>query len=102
MLCYLQILQDGACCNNAVMQVVNAESLEVLRAEMLQELLARCLVGKHPVVHFERAEPCAEVAFKVLFLRTVEEYFLGLEVAQQLLDVIKGAFTRQELTGRYV
>ncbi len=77
---YLQILKDRSAGNNTVMQMIYAESLQVLHLEMLQQLLFGRLVGKHPIVQFKGKELRSEIAFKVVLTRSVKQYLLRLEV----------------------
>ena len=80
------------------MQMIYAESLQVLHLEMLQQFLFGRLVGKHPVVQLKGKELRSEIAFKVVLTRSVKQYLLRLEVAQQLLHIVVSALTSQELT----
>ena len=92
-----QILHDGSRGYDAVFQVVYTESLERLRAEMLQEFLPRTLVGEHPVVKLKGAETRTEITLEVLFAGPVVEHLLGLEVAQQFLHIVVGALPGEKL-----
>ena len=77
---YLQILKDSSAGNNTVMQMIYAESLQVLHLEMLQQFLLGRLVGKHPVVQLKGKELRSEIAFKVVLTRSVKQNLLRLEV----------------------
>jgi len=77
MLREFQVLHDGSGRDDALTKMLHAESLEVLGAEMLEQLLACRLLREHPVVEFEGAEPRVEIAFKVAFAVAVIENLLG-------------------------
>ena len=83
----LQILQGGSRGNDAVGQMLHAETLERLCAEMAQQLLTGCGVGEHPVVKLEHAPTVAKGLLKLLFAGAVIEHLLGLEVAHELLHI---------------
>ena len=102
MQCLFQVLQDGPRSDDPTLQVVDAKSLERTDVEVLVELLMGRLLGKHPVVEFEGAEPCTEIALEVVLAPTVVEHLLGLEVANELLHVVVGTLATQELARRDV
>ena len=97
-----EVLQDGSRSDDAVLQVLHAEAFQILHLEMLQQLFACRRLSKHPVVQLEGEELAAEVALEHRPLASFEEHLLGAEVVEQLVDVVEGAFCRQELTRRYV
>ena len=95
----LKVLHDGTRCDDAVLEVLHAESLEVFRAEVAQQLLACRLLGEHPVVELEHAVFGSEVVLEVLFAGAVEEHLLGGEVAKQLLHIVHRPLVGEKLAG---
>ena len=98
----VQILQNSPCGYDATLQVVDSKAFQRLDIEVLVQLLMGRLLGKHPVVELVGAETGAKITLEVLLAPTVVEHLLGLEVAYQLLHIVVGALTRQELACRYV
>ena len=94
----LKVLHDGTRGHHTAMQVVDTESLQRLRTEMLQQFLTRRLFGEHPVVEFEHTILRAEITLEVVLSLTTVEHLLRLEVAEEFLYMVVGAFTRKELT----
>ena len=76
----LQVVQDGTCGNHTVVQMVHSKALQVLHAEVLQQLGPCRLVGEHPVVELEHTVTGAEHALEVVAPLTVVEHLLGLEI----------------------
>ena len=76
----LQVVQDGTRGNHTVVQMVHSKALQVLHAEMLQQLGPCRLVGEHPVVEFEHTVTGAEHALEVVAPLAVVEHLLGLEI----------------------
>lgn len=72
-----EVLHDGACSNDAILQVIHPKALEVLGAEMLEQFLPSRLVGEHPVVEFEHAIARTEIALKIGLAVAVVEHLLG-------------------------
>ena len=72
-----EVLHDGACGNDAILQVIHTKALEVLGAEMLEQFLPSRLVGEHPVVEFEHAIARTEIALKIGLAVAVVEHLLG-------------------------
>ena len=97
-----QILQNGTAGYDTALQVFYAKALQCLHIKVLQQLLSGCLLREYPVIQFEGAVTSAKQTFEVLFVRAVIEHFLGLNVGEQLFDVIIGTFTTKKLTGRDV
>ena len=98
----LQIVEDGAGSDDSAAQVLHTEALEALHIEVLQQLLHRALLGKHPVVHLEGDVARAEIAFKVLAAVALVEHLLRLEIAQQLLHVVVGSLANEVFARRDV
>ena len=96
---HFEVLKNGSTGNDTVFQVVHAEALQVSHRKVAEQFLARCLVGKHPVVEFKRKVPRAEIALKVHLPALFKEHFLGLEVAQQLFHMVVGTLSGEEFTG---
>ena len=88
---HLQILHDGTCSHHAKREMLHTEALERLRSEMLEKLLTRTLLRKHPVVQLERTPPVAEAVLEFTLHLTVMQHLLGLERHQQLLHIIRRA-----------
>ena len=96
----LQILQDGSSSYHTTLQMVDTKAFERSHIKVLEELLMSRLLSKHPIVHLVGTETRAKVAFEVVATLSVVEYLLRLEVTHQLLHVVVGTLTRQELTCR--
>ena len=97
-LCLLKVLQDGPGGNHAVLQVIHAEALHILHAEVLQQLRLGRLLGEHPVVELKGEVLVAELLLKVFLAVAVVQYLLGREVAEQLLHVVAGALAGEKLS----
>ena len=104
-LCQLKVLHNGTSRHDSAVQMVHAEALQRLCAEVLLQFLARRLLGEHPVVEFERRRTRAGVSKEavelLLALATIQNLF-RLETTQELLDVVVGTLTREELACRDV
>ena len=100
MLGHVEVLQDGSSRDDAVLQMLYAEAFQVLGLEMLQELLACRSFGKRPVIQLEGKKLASEIAFEHGFLAPLEQHFLGGEIIQKLVDVVKRSLGGQELAGR--
>ena len=98
----VKVVQHSPSSHDAILQMLNAKTLQVLRLEVFQQLLAGKLLGEHPVIEFKRAEFIAESPLKLLPQPPLEQYLLGREVVDQLLHVLKGALSRQEFACRDV
>ena len=72
--------------------MLNAKSLQRLHAEVLQQLLMSRLLSIHPVIELKSEKAIAKVALKVMTAPPFEKHLLGLEVGQQLLHIVVGAF----------
>ena len=101
-LCELQVLQDSTCCDNALTQGVDAESLEVLDFKMPKQFVHRCLGCKNPVIEFESDEFATEAAFEHSFSASFVEHFLGSKVAHQLIHIFGCALCYEPLARRDV
>ena len=99
---HFEILQDGTRRADAAVQVLHPEALQALHAEVAEQFLVGSLFGIYPVIEFKGKVFRAEVAFEVLFPSTLEEHFLGLEVANELLHVVVSTFATEKLAGRNV
>ena len=95
-----QVLQNGTSGNDTTLKVVDAEPFQRPHLEVLEEFLVGCLFSKHPVVEFEGTESGAEIAFEVMASLSVVEHLLRLEVANEFLDVVVGAFTDEVFARR--
>ena len=95
-----KVLQDGSSSDGAILQMIHAKTLQVLHVEMFQQLLARRLVCKHPVVKFEGKEPVAESLFELLLLTPFIEHFLWREIPQEFLYIVLCPFPSQEFARR--
>ncbi len=65
MLRHRKVLQDSAGSYDTILQVFHAETFQVLRLKMLQQLLTGGGFGKYPVVQFECEELAAEVTSNI-------------------------------------
>ena len=97
---HLQILHNYAGSHHAKREMLHTETLERLRAEVLEELLTRTLLRKHPVVQLERTPPVAEPVLEFTLHLTVVQHLLRLERHQQLLHVIGRALPYQKFSRR--
>ena len=102
MLGHVKVLQDSSRRDDAVLQVLYAEALQVLGLKMLQELFACRSLGKHPVIQLEGKELVSEVPFEHRFLAPLEKHFLRSEIIQKLINVIKRPLGGQKLAGGYI
>ena len=100
MLSHLQVLQDSTRSDNTVLQMLDSEAFQVLRFEMLQQLLTRTGFGKHPVIQFESKELASEVTFKHSPLPPFKKYLLRGKIIQELINIVERSFRCQEFTGR--
>ena len=92
----VKVVQHSPCSHYSILKMLNAKALQILRLEVLQQLLAGKLLGEHPVIQLKRAEFIAESALKLLPQPSLEQHLLGREVVDQLLHIFKGTFSRQE------
>ena len=67
----LQVLQNGSCGDDTILQVVYAKALQRLHVEVAIELLVGCLLCEYPVVHFKGTQTGTEVALKVVAVLTI-------------------------------
>ena len=79
--------------------MLHSEPFQRFRAEVLQELLPRVLLGEHPVVELEYGQLVAEILLEVLAPCLVVEHLLWREVANELLHVVVSALSGEELSG---
>ena len=102
MLRHREILQDGTGSNDAVLQVLHAETFQVLRFKMLHQLLTGSGLRKYPVVQLEGKELAAEISLKHQALATFKKNLFRSEVIQQFVHIVKRTFRRKKFTGRYI
>ena len=99
---HLEILQDDARGNHPTVQMLNAETLQRVCAEVAQQLLPCALLGEHPLVQLEHTPSCAEPLFELLTARLLVEHLLGLETAEQFLHIVGRTLAGEELAGGYI
>ena len=75
-------MKHGARCYNAILEVLDAESLEILYLEMLDEFFPGKRLGEGPVVELEGAVFGAENIFKLVTQSMLKEYLLRPKVDQ--------------------
>jgi len=102
MLRHDKVLQDGTRGNDAVLEMLHTEPLEVFHLEMLQQLLAGGAFGKHPVVQLEGKELVAEITLEHAAFAPLKEHLLRGKVVQQLVHMVERAFGREKLARRDV
>ena len=99
MLRHLHVLQDDTGCDDAALQVLHAEALEVLHLEMAQQFLPRRLLREGPVVELEGDVACAEAAFEHHPFATLVEHLLRSKGCHEARDVLRRALRHEELAG---
>ena len=92
MLRHREVLQDSAGSNDTILQVFHAETFQVLRLKMLQQLLTGSSLRKYPVIKLEGKELAAEIPLKHQTFATFKKNFLRGEVVQQFINIIKRSF----------
>ena len=96
----LEILHDSTRSYDTFLQMLYTEAFQRLRTEMLQQFLSCVLLCEHPVVELKDSEFRAEILFKLLALCLIVEHFFRSKVANELLHVVVGTLTSEELTRR--
>ena len=102
MLRHRKVLQDSAGSYDTILQVFHAETFQVLRLKMLQQLLTGSSLRKYPVVKLEGKELAAEIPLKHQAFATLEKNLFRSEVVQQFVHIVKRAFRSKEFAGRYI
>ena len=100
MLRHRQILQDSTGSNDTILQMLHAETFQVLRFKMFQQFLTGGGFRKYPVVKLEREELTAEITLKHQAFATLKKNLLWSEVVQQLVYIIKRPFGSKKFAGR--
>ena len=99
MLRYFKVLQHGSACHDSAFQVVDAESLEILHAEVFQQFLACRLLVENPFIEFEHTMLRAEETLEVGFFPAFKQYFFRLKVGYQFLYIVVGSLRGEEFSG---
>ncbi len=96
----LEILHNSTRGDDAFLEMLHTEAFQRLRTEMLQQFLPCILLREHPVVELKDREFRAEILFKLLALRLVIEHLFRSKVTNELLHIVVGTLTGEELTRR--
>ena len=96
----LEIVEDSPCSCDRGGALLEAEALETLHTEVGGELAAVVLHGKAPVLDLEDEASIADDLVKEAAARALDEYLLGLVGAEELLEVLGGAFGDDEFARR--
>ena len=99
---HLQVMEYSTRSDNAILEMLDAEALEVLDLEVLDELLPGKRFGEGPVVELEGAVFGAENTFKLVTQSMLEEYLLRPKIDQQLVDIVEGSLGGEKLTRRNI
>ena len=82
----VEIVQHGSRGDDGRWHVVDPEALQVTGLEVLEQAVARSLLGKNPVVELKgEVLAVAEGVGKALAVATLDEHLLGRKVDQQLV-----------------
>ena len=95
----VEVVEDGAGGHNGTFHRVDAEPLERSGLKVLEQPVAGRLEVEHPVVHLLRQIAHCGRVLEVLAVGALDEHLLGLEVAQQLVDIVDGPLCCHKLTG---
>ena len=101
-LCGLQIAQDGSCRRGGKNHLLDAETLQILRIEKVEQLAARVLVAEIEVVELVAIGLAGEALLIGLLHALDVEHLLGRVVVDELIDVVVGAFSTEEFARRDV
>ena len=77
--------------------MLDAEALEILYLEMLDEFFPGKRLGEGPVIELEGAVLGAENAFKLTTQSVLKEYLLRPKIDQQLDDIVEGSLGGEKL-----
>ena len=100
MLRKIEVVENRPGRRDAAREVVHAETLERLGAELLAELLAVHLLGKDPFVQLVGVELVAEGLRETLLIAALVDHLLGLQVRDKLVHIVVRPFGRVEFAGR--
>ena len=99
----VEIVQHGSRGDDGRWHVVDPEALQVTGLEVLEQAVARSLLGKNPVVELKgEVLAVAEGVGKALAVAALDEHLLGRKVDQQLVDIVGRALRGDELARRDV
>ena len=98
----LEVVEDGSCCSDGGWSLLKTESLEGVQAEVGGELAAIVLDSEGPVLDFKDKSTVADSLVKEAACRTLNEDLLRLIGAEELLDVLGGAFGDDKFARRDV
>ena len=98
----LQVVENRPRGRNAAREVVDAEALERLRAELLAELFAVDLLGKDPFVEPVGVEPRPEGLREMILITPLVNNLFRLEIRNQLVHVVVRTLGHVEFARRDV
>ena len=93
----LQILHDGSCGRDAILQMVNAEALHGFHAEVFLQFLLGSGQREHPVVESVSAHSHREMLHEFSLVSLIVEQLFRLEIVYHLLHIIISALAAHEL-----
>ena len=98
MLGHDKVLQDNTSCHNAVVQVIDTETLQVLDLEVLVQFLLGRALRKAPVVKGKGSELGTKRPLEHTLLAAFVQHFLGSEITQELIHIIRCTLSYEKLT----
>ena len=101
-LCGLQIAQDSSSRRGGKNHLLDAETLQVLRIEKVEQLAACILVAEIEVVELVAIGLAGEALLVGLLHALDIEHFLGRVVVDELIYIVVGAFGAEEFACRDV
>ncbi len=97
-----EVMENGSGGGNTAGKVVDAEALERRGAELPAQLFAVYVLRKDPLVKPVGIEPRTESIGKTILVAALENYLLGREVGNELVDIRIRSLGHVELAGRNV
>ena len=99
MLGQVEVMQNGACRHHPIIQILNSESFQRFGFEVAQQAVHSRVLSINPVIECVGVKFSAKKRDKIIAFAPLKQDFFRFERIQELVYVLKTAFSRQKFAG---